>query len=142
MGRLGNLDRNDGRSPWHYADVMRPISNFLAVDPFTLIFGDWATGVVAASYGGYVAAVRDTWRAMTAGEWVGPKLAGGPTPNRFGEVGFSKMTIDGRRQLEGLRYFYERDLVRFPNTSKRAGTPPTLGNMGWRYRQIPTGRNY
>ena len=91
-----------GRVSWRYADVLEYSPNSLSAGPVTLVCGDWVAGVVAASYGCYVAAVLDTWRAMAGDEWG---LSVPAHPPNFGEVDFNKWDTAGFPQLGGIGFY-------------------------------------
>ena len=76
-------------------------SNYLTVAPDVLMCGDLVTGTVVASYGGYLTAVRETWRRATESERH--LHSGGPAP-RFDDWDWNDWTLDGLPRLGGEGY--------------------------------------
>ena len=55
---------------WRYCRVRAWASNCIATVPTSLFLGDMVTGVLAAFYGGLMAAVLDTWKLTYMDEWA------------------------------------------------------------------------
>ena len=89
----------------HYCKVLTWSSNFLVTAPAAVLAGDLVTGVLTATYGGYMAAILETWRLTTPDEWrmCGPL----PPPCPRTEIDINQATVDGLPVLGGMGFYYE-----------------------------------
>ena len=70
VGRVWFWETGNKDPSWHVCRVATWASNCLVTSPTAILLGDPATGILAASYGGYMTAVLDTWHPTCAEEWA------------------------------------------------------------------------
>ena len=82
-------------------------SNFLVTQPTALLAGDLVTGVLTATYGGYMAAILESWRLATPDEWrmCSPFPASCP----LADIDFNQATLGGLPVLGGMGFYYEKE---------------------------------
>ena len=68
------------------------------------MLGECVAGAIAASYGGNMTAVLDTWRVTNADEWH--LLCPLPFPDTLAELDTNCWAVDGVPDLGGNAYFY------------------------------------
>ena len=83
------------------------------------MLGDCVTGVIAASYGGFMTAVLDTWRPTSIEEWS--LLSPLPYPDVLTDFDTNRWTVDAIPDLGGNAYYYTGDPI---ITGVRLVAPP------------------
>ena len=59
--RIVFMEEGDVNPPWHVCKIFAWTSNFMSVGPQVISLGYPVSGLIAASYGGYMAAFLETW---------------------------------------------------------------------------------
>ena len=60
--RIAFMEEGQIDPSWHVCKIFAWTSNFTAVGPAVISLGDPVCGLIAASYGGYMTAVMETWK--------------------------------------------------------------------------------
>ena len=76
-------------------------------------------GLVAASYGGYMTAVFETWKKVSMDDWA--VTCPYPPPVDLDDIDFNRWTVDGLPELGGNGFYYKGP-ARL--TSVRTAAPP------------------
>ena len=87
--------------------------------------GDLVTGILVASYGGFMTAVLDTWKKTDRDEWK--MLAAHPPPDPMTDIDLNWWTIEGLADLGGNAFHFAGDAeITGVRVNPRRRTPITF----------------
>ena len=138
VGRIGFMEEGEAEISWHYCKVYAWTSNFITVGPTAISLGGPATGVTSASYGGYMAAVMDTWALTTMGEWA--LTSPFPPLCDIETIDMNRWALDSLPELGGDGFYYEgperlADVrTAAPPLDPNLSPPPNLAGSGCKSR--------
>ena len=119
VARIAFLEEGQADVSWHVCKVFAWASYFTAVGPTVISLGDPVCGLIAASYGGFMTAVMETWKLVTMGDWD----VSCPYPPNCGldAVDINRWALGALPELGGNGFYYEGH-ARL--TSVRTAAPP------------------
>ena len=117
--RIAFLEEGEIDLSWHVCEIFAWTSNLMSVGPAVISLGDPVCGLIAASYGGYMAAVLETWKKVAMDDWA--RTCPYPPPNDLDSIDFNRWAVDALPELGGDGYYYEGP-ARL--TSVRSAAPP------------------
>ena len=119
IGRVWFVEPGESMPSWHFCRVQTWTSNCLITSPEPILLSDPITGILAASYGGYMTAVLDTWRRTNNEEWT--LLSPLPFPDVITDGDTNSWTTDALPDLGGNAFYYPGDSIL---TGVRIAPPP------------------